>query len=79
MLAVLEHAVATVMRGGDTGCARAAQAWIASDAHDWLFTFQNVCDHLALDPRAVRQGLARWQRRGARQSSRRPRLRYAGR
>jgi len=69
ILAVLEHAVATVMRGTGAPSARARQkaaqahAWITGDDVDWPYAFRNICDHLALDANAFRERLARWQAR----------------
>jgi hypothetical protein len=40
--------------------AREAEAWFASDATDWPFTFVNICMALGLDPIYVRQGLNQW-------------------
>jgi hypothetical protein len=29
---------------------------------DWVFSFENVCEHLGLNPAYVREGLMRWMR-----------------
>lgn len=69
MLAVLEHAVATIMRGTgatsmrrrkDAACAR---RWVDSNEAAWPFAFRNVCEHLGLETDALREGLVRWQAR----------------
>lgn len=44
--------------------ARQAEQWILSDDWDWPFSFNNVCDHLGLEPRAVRSTLLRQKLRG---------------
>jgi hypothetical protein len=36
-----------------------AQRWVQSDDADWIFSFANVCDALALAPSCVRKALAR--------------------
>lgn len=33
------------------------QAWIWSSEQDWLYSFENICAHLRLDPGYIRQGL----------------------
>ena len=36
---------------------RAAEKWIMRSGNDWIFSFDNVCDLLGLDPEYVRRGL----------------------
>lgn len=36
---------------------REAENWITGDRGDWIFSFDNVCDLLNLDPRHIRHGL----------------------
>jgi hypothetical protein len=36
---------------------RAAEKWIMHRGNDWIFSFDNVCDLLRLDPEYVRRGL----------------------
>ncbi len=36
---------------------REAQQWIMRGENDWIFSFDNVCELLGLDPQYVRQGL----------------------
>jgi hypothetical protein len=36
---------------------REAQEWIMHRGDDWIFTFDNVCEVLGLDPEFVRRGL----------------------
>jgi hypothetical protein len=37
-----------------------ARAWVLSNEADWIFSFDNVCESLALDPDYLRRGLRRW-------------------
>jgi hypothetical protein len=65
MLAVLEEAVATFKRGMTSCCAEQrydsckADRWIASKNDDLLFSFENICTSLRIDPSYVRAGLKR--------------------
>ncbi len=36
---------------------REAQAWIWAEDQEWLYSFENICSHLQLDPNYIRQGL----------------------
>jgi hypothetical protein len=36
---------------------REVEEWIISAGNDWIFSFDNVCDLLGLDPEYVRRGL----------------------
>ncbi len=36
---------------------RTAEKWIMHRGNDWIFSFDNVCDLLGLDPEYVRRGL----------------------
>jgi hypothetical protein len=36
---------------------RAAEKWIMRRGNDWIFSLDNVCDLLGLDPEYVRRGL----------------------
>jgi hypothetical protein len=36
---------------------REAEEWIMCGGNDWIFSFDNVCDLLGLDPEYVRRGL----------------------
>lgn len=67
MLAILEDAVACFQKyifahdaRGKTIFAEAEQ-WIMEENGDWIFSFENVCDALGLNPSYVRQGLLRWK------------------
>jgi hypothetical protein len=64
MLAVLEHALATVHRRRARGTRRAravadAEDWFASRDTGWPFAFESICDALDLDAGAIRGRLAR--------------------
>lgn len=67
MLAVLESAVedfqkyalATDTRG--KALFDAAEEWILETGNPSLFSFENICDHLQLDPTYMRQGFVRWK------------------
>lgn len=69
LLAVLEDAVACFQkysvaqdpRGKEMF--REAEHWIMQAKNGWLFSFDNVCDLLGLDPAYLRQGLRCWQKR----------------
>jgi hypothetical protein len=37
-----------------------AEKWVVEVDRDWLFSFENVCETLELNPAYVRQGLLRW-------------------
>jgi len=45
-----------------------AEEWILERDRDWLFSFENACDVLGLNPAYLRQGLLRWKSRKLRQS-----------
>ena len=69
MLATLEDAIAcfqkyALARGGK-GIAlfQEAEDWILDESSDWLFSFENVCEVLGLNPKYVRQGLLEWKKR----------------
>jgi hypothetical protein len=69
MLAVLEDAVHTHLRGRDARTSRElrlyheAAEWFASDATDSPFAFVTICQVWAIDPDYIRSGLARWHAR----------------
>ena len=69
MLSVLEDAVACFQKHlfsrDPRGRAlfRDAEEWIVEEGSDWLFSFENICEVLGLDPQYVRQGLLRWKQR----------------
>jgi hypothetical protein len=67
MLAVLEsatedfqkYALATDRRGRELF--QAAEEWILETDNPSFFSFQNICEHLQLDPDYMRQGFMRWK------------------
>ena len=67
MLAVLENAtedfqkyvLATTRRG--TELFQAAEQWILETDNSSLFSFENICEHLQLDPSYLRAGFMRWK------------------
>ena len=68
MLAVLEDAVTcfqkyfTARDRIGTSLFREAEEWILlQEKSDWLFSFDNVCENLGLNPGYIREGLLRWQ------------------
>jgi len=69
MLAVLEDAIACFQKylfsrdGRGRALFREAEEWIVEEGSDWLFSFENICEVLALDPQYVRQGLLRWKQK----------------
>jgi len=42
---------------------REAEEWILEEGGDWLFSFDNICEVLRLDPHHLRQGLMRAKER----------------
>ena len=69
MLAILEDAVSTLKQYYRSNNRRNARlfedtkAWIFDADADWVFSFENICEHLGLNPPYVRQGITRWLRR----------------
>ncbi len=63
MLAILEDAIACFQKyslaspGKGKNLYRDAAEWILDESSDWLFSFENVCEVLGLNPKYVRQGL----------------------
>lgn len=70
MLAILEDAVYTVLKYAGKKTRRAqrlvrdAERWIALTDRSWLFSFENICAVLGLEPEALRSQLRRIQLRG---------------
>ncbi len=88
MHAILEEAIKTFRLYVSTKSRREqrlfldAELWIMTRNDDALFSFENICEVLGLDPDFVRSGLARWkeQQRGptvVRKTPRYPRSRRA--
>jgi hypothetical protein len=70
MLAVLEDAInsfqsyiAAAGNEKEKKQFREAQQWIFGKNEEWLFSFDNVCEALELDPSYVRRGLTAWAKR----------------
>ena len=67
MHAILEEAIKTYRLHVSTKSKREhklfleAELWIMDRNDDWLFSFENLCEVLGLDPDFVRSGLARWK------------------
>lgn len=76
MLAVLEDAVACFQKNlfAKSKKARAvfqeAEDWILDDDESTLFSFQNICEILGIDPQWLREGLMEWKRRKLKERSR---------
>jgi hypothetical protein len=66
MLAILKDAVSTfqadLFAANVKSSRRYEQAkdWITETDGDWVFSFENICEHLGLNPAYVRNGLLRW-------------------
>ena len=67
LLAVLQDAIASYQkycsardRVGKDRFSEAEQ-WIMREGDDWIFTFDNVCELLGLDPQYVRRGVYEWR------------------
>ena len=48
-----------------------AEAWIMRQGNDWIFSFDNVCELLGLDPGYIRRGLQEWRAPAVAQERRR--------
>jgi hypothetical protein len=68
MFAVLEDAVESYMKYSDSPTKkgqkrfREAEEWIEHQDKVWLFSFDNVCEALEIDPEYLRRGLKDWKR-----------------
>src|ERR1044071_7726619 len=66
MVAILEDAIdcfqTNLLARGVTNVRlfNEAATWILAADSDWIFSFDNICEHLGLDPAYVRQGLIGW-------------------
>jgi hypothetical protein len=38
-----------------------AEEWFNEEESEWIFSFENICDVLRLDPQYLRQGLISWK------------------
>ncbi|HEY7322448.1 MAG TPA: hypothetical protein VIE89_33200 [Candidatus Binatia bacterium] len=78
MLAVLEDAVVcfqdnlTAVTSRKQSLFRDAENWILDESKSYLFSFENICEGLALDPNYVRRGLIRWKEMVLRELDRKP-------
>ncbi len=78
MLAVLEDAVLCFQDNLTAGIPRKqslfreAEDWILNDDKSYLFSFENICEFLTLDPDYLRRGLIRWKERVLREANRKP-------
>jgi hypothetical protein len=69
MLAVLESAVATYQKHALATSRRGRRLfdesadWLARPDDGWVFSFENICAALRLDPEFLRSGLRRWRER----------------
>jgi hypothetical protein len=67
LLAVLQDAVACWFRycraldGREQRMFKEIYEWFWDEERDWLYAFESICEHLDLDPGAIRRGLLRWQ------------------
>ena len=50
-----------------------AENWILDNDREWLFSFINICDALAIDPHYLRQGLLHWKQNAMKSVSTRER------
>jgi hypothetical protein len=69
ILSVLEDAVECFMKCIDASSSkgqrlfRDADEWIALEDKHWVFSFDNVCDMLDINPEYMRRGLRDWKQR----------------
>lgn len=69
ILSVLEDAVECFMKCIDSPTSkgqrlfRDADEWIGLEDKHWVFSFDNVCDMLDINPDYMRRGLRRWKER----------------
>jgi hypothetical protein len=69
MLAVLEDAIVTFQKNaterGKVGSALfdEVEQWLCDSSHEGLFSFETVCDTLAINPECLRNELIRWRGR----------------
>ncbi|HYC22702.1 MAG TPA: hypothetical protein VEI94_08360 [Candidatus Bathyarchaeia archaeon] len=72
MLAVLEDAIDCFQKYALTSDLRGRQLflesyeWIMSSEKRWLFSFENICQIVDMDPEYIRHGLKRWRAQQAR-------------
>ena len=67
ILSVLEDAIECFMKCIDASTSkgqrlfRDADEWIAHEDKHWVFSFDNVCDMLDINPEYMRMGLRKWK------------------
>jgi hypothetical protein len=67
MLAVLEDAVWCFQNGlaakdkRKRGLSQDAETWLMEDGGGWLFSFNEICEMLGIEPNNVRKHLLRWK------------------
>ena len=67
MLAVLEYALDCFQKYAHSDDVRGQQlfsdshSWIMSDERKWLFSFENICEIVDMNPSYIREGLVRWR------------------
>src|SRR5258705_11868678 len=67
MLAVLEDGVACyqkyVLARDEKGrqLFREAEEWVLREDSEWLFSFDNICEAMGLNPQYLRHGMVRWK------------------
>jgi hypothetical protein len=76
MVAVLEDAIICFQDHVAATCKRKhllhleAEQWILNEDRSYLFSFENICDSLGLEPTYLRQGLVRWKQAALASSAR---------
>lgn len=85
MAMILEDAISCYLRYRDAKSAtgrrecRAAERWLSSRDRQWIFSFENICQHLGADPEFVRgQIRARRSQESAGRRRRQPDLEHGG-
>ena len=69
MVAILEDAIDVYRKQAGARDTRKrhmfedAEAWIEDTTANWIFSFENICTVLDLDPGYIRRGLHAWKRR----------------
>lgn len=77
ILAILEDAVGCFQRYVVSRDAKGkslfydAEQWITEENRHWIFSFENICDFLELDPDYLRRGLRAWKESHSRRAGRR--------
>jgi hypothetical protein len=71
VLAILEEAVRSYQRYAFAANRRGRRLfwetceWFAAREDPWIFSFENICHALDLDPEHIREGLTRWRQQHA--------------